>query len=100
MLAFQDKEQDVRLLVHIGGSTVNALLTMLHLPSCLSIEDVRHHVNGMGELGTDFTLGLDPLRPVHQERIGDAAAIGFPLPSPKRGIAGMGRAPQSAGPRS
>ncbi len=57
------------------------------------VEHGRHHVDRMRVLMPDLALGLDPLRPVHEERIGHAAAKGLALPALERRVAGEGPAP-------
>ena len=42
----------------------------------------------------DLALGLDALGPVHEERVGDAAAVGLALPPAERRVAGERPAPR------
>ena len=52
-----------------------------------SLENRRHHINGVRILRAHFTLRFDPLRPVDDERIADAAAVGLALPAAERRVA-------------
>ena len=56
-------------------------------------EHRRDHVDGVGVLRAHFTLRLDALRPVDDERIADAAAVGLALPAAERRISCEGPAP-------
>ena len=47
----------------------------------------------MGELRAHFALRLDALRPVNDEGVADAAAIGFALPALERRVAGVRPSP-------
>ena len=58
------------------------------------VEHGRHHVDGVRVLRADLALGLDALRPVDDERIADAAAVGLALPAAERRVAGEGPAPR------
>ena len=51
------------------------------------LEHRGNHVDRVRVLGPDLTLGLDAFRPVDDERVADATAIGFTLPAPERRIA-------------
>ena len=57
------------------------------------LEHGRNHVDRVRELRTDLARILDALRPVNDEGIGDAAAIGLALPSLERRVAGVRPSP-------
>ena len=51
------------------------------------VQHGRHHIDGMGILGTRFALGLDACGPVDDEGIGNAATVDFFFPAAERGVA-------------
>ena len=58
------------------------------------LEHGGHHVDRVRVLAADLALGLDALGPVHDEPVGDAAAVGLPLPPPERRVARERPAPR------
>ena len=59
-----------------------------------AVEHRRHQVDGVDILRAQRVLGLHASRPVDDQRIGNAAAVGFTLPAPERRVAGEGPAPR------
>ena len=57
------------------------------------IEHSGHHVDGVGVLRADFAFRLDAFRPLDDEGIAGAAAIGFALPAAERRVSRPGPAP-------
>lgn len=53
----------------------------------------RQQIDGVSVLRADFPFCLDTLWPMHDERIADTSAVGFPLPALERGVARPGPAP-------
>src|SRR5437868_5846273 len=56
-------------------------------------EHSRHHIDGVGVLRADVAPGLDTFRPMDDEWVADAAAIGLALPAAEGRVAGPGPAP-------
>src|SRR5262245_26038022 len=52
-----------------------------------AFEHGRNHVDGVRELCADFPFRLKALRPMNDERVADAAAIGLALPAFERRVA-------------
>ena len=59
-----------------------------------SVEHGGHHVDDVRVLRAHVAAVLDPRRPVHDERVGRAAAVGFALPPAERRVPGEGPAPR------
>ena len=57
------------------------------------VQHRRHHIDDVSVLRADLALRLDAFRPVHDERVAGATAIGLALPATERGIACKGPAP-------
>ena len=58
------------------------------------VQDRRDHVDDVRILGAYLAARADPPRPVHQERVGGAAAVGLPLPPAERRVARPGPPPR------
>src|SRR5262245_66635255 len=54
-----------------------------------TFEHSRNHVYGMRVLRADFAFRLKALRPMNDERVTDAAAIGLAFPPLERRVAGV-----------
>ena len=57
------------------------------------VEHRRDKVDGVGVLGADLPPGFDAPGPRDDAGVGAAAPVGFTLPSPERGISGVGPTP-------
>src|SRR5579871_3846017 len=58
-----------------------------------TIQHGGHHINGVCILMPDLSSAFDPLWPVDNKWVADAAAIGFTFPAPERRVAGKSPSP-------